>query len=814
MLSNIRQQCENLFRQSAAFAYRQKYWVVAVMLLLTAGLATQLGRLEIDTRDESFFHKNDPALIAYNDFKKQFGQDEFFLIALQPAQGLDTAFFNTLYRLHRELEESVPYIDKISSLVNGRIVRGDEDTLYVEELFPQPPQNKAETARIKELIDQYPLYENLLISPDRSTVSILIKAKALVVKGGQPEDVLAGFEQEEPEEHAERYLSNAESTEMTEAIEQVVATYQSPTLKVFFTGIPAVVTALQKGVKRDLFVILPFSVLLSIFFFALLYRRTSGVVYPLLIVLLSLVATFGFVGMLRIPATLPVSQILPAFLLVVGIADAVHILTIFYRNFSRCGDKQQAILDAMALAGLPVLMTSVTTACGLFSFLWADMAPVAQLGWVAPVGVFFALLYTVLLLPAFIALFPLKQGKKGQGLSENALSDRLFHGIARVTTRHPAAVTVLFSCFMLVSLYGIFNLRFYHNAATWFPEDSPARQAIELLDRVNGGCSTLEGVIDTGKENGLYDPDLLRRLDQAVTDISRLEVAGIRAGKVWAISDVLKETNRALHGNQDAAYTLPDSRELTAQELLLFEAGGSNDLQDFTDSRYRTARFSIIGPAEDSFLYVEYTDRVQQYLSRQFPDASVTLTGKVYLFAQLVSRAITTMAKSYSISLAVITLLMIAMVGGVRIGLLSMLANVAPILYVLGLMGMNDIPFDLSTMLIGSLVLGIVVDDTIHFFHHFQRAFEATANVELAIRETLLSTGKAMFITTMVLSSGFFMFTAGSLVTSVRFGIICGFAVLFALLADFFMVPALLMMVMVNRAENTSLLQYKEKSQA
>ena len=797
MLNNIRQQCEHLFRQTAAFAYRRKYPVVAVILLLTAGLAAQLGRLEIDTRDESFFYEDDPALIAYNDFKAQFGQDEFFIIALQPAQGLDTAFFNTLYRLHRELEQSVPYIDEINSLVNGRIVRGDEDTLSVEELFPQPLRNEAETARIRELIDRYPLYKNLLISPDRSTVSILIKAKALIVREEQPEDVLAGFEQEYqyPAEQVERYLSNAESREMTEAIEQVIDTYQSPTLKIFFTGIPAVVIALQKGVKRDLSVILPCSILLTIFFFALLYRRLSGVVYPLLIVLLSLIATFGFVGMLGIPATLPVSQILPAFLLVVGIADAVHILTIFYRNFSSSGDKERAVLDAMSLAGLPVLMTSVTTACGLLSFLWADMAPVAQLGWVAPVGVFFALLYTVLLLPAFIGIFPVRQRKKEKRGTGGSALDRLFCRIARITTKHPAAVTALFLFFLLVSLYGMFNLRFYHDAVTWFPKDAPVRQATELLKRVNGGGCTLEGLIDTGRDDALYDPDLLRRLDQAVSDVSRLEAAGIRAGKVWALSDVLKETNRALHGNQDAAYTLPESRELTAQELILFEGSGSDDLKSFTDNSFQKARFSMLEPAEDSFLYVKYTDRVQQYLSRQFPDASVTLTGKVYLFAQLVSRAITTMARSYSISLVVITLLMIAMIGKVRIGLLSMLANVAPILYVLGLMGMNDIPFDLSTMLIGSLVLGIVVDDTIHFFHHFQRAFDRIGQVEPAVRETLLSTGRAMFITSMVLSSGFFMFMAASLVTTARFGIICGCAVLFALLADFFMVPALLALV-------------------
>ncbi|MCI5210310.1 MAG: Fis family transcriptional regulator, partial [Candidatus Electrothrix sp. ATG2] len=296
----------------------------------------------------------------------------------------------------------------------------------------------------------------------------------------------------------------------------------------------------------------------------------------------------------------------------------------------------------------------------------------------------------------------------------------------------------------------------------------------------------------SGQENGLHDPDFLRRLDLAVAQIGELEVAGIRAGKVMALPDMLKEINRALHADQDDAYIVPETRALIAQELMLFEASGSDDLEDFTDSTFRTARLSILVPLDDAVLYAEYMDIVEEYLNEVFPDASVTMTGKMPLLVQVIKNSITTMTKSYTISLVVITLLMLVLVGRVRIGLMSMAANVIPILCVMGMMGMINIPLDLGTMIVGSLVLGIVVDDTIHFLHHFRRAFVETGNVETAVRDTLLSTGRAMFITSMVLSGGFFIFMVGSMVSSFRFGIICGCAVLFALVADFFLVPALL----------------------
>ena len=788
-MRKIYKQCESLFRQFTAFVYDRKYPALILMLLLTAGLAAQLSKITVDTRDESYFHATDPALIAYHDFKEQFGQDEFFIIALQPAQGLDKEFFSTLQQLHQELENTVPHLDEITSLVNARVVRGDADTLYVEELFEHPPQTDEDAARIRALIDRYPLYENFLVSPDRSMVSIIIRPQ--VARDGQPADVLEGFSQEETEgENDAEHLSNEESMESTKAVQKVIDKYRDPDLKIFFSGTPALIVALYTAIKRDITLLLPLTLLIIIFFLTLLYRRLSGVIYPLLIVVLSLFSTFGFMALLNIPVTM-ISQILPAFLAIVGVADTVHILTIFYRNFNRCGDKKQALVDAFGFAGLPVLMTTVTTACGLFSFVWADIAAVAQLGWTAPIGVLIAFVYTIILLPALIAIFPVRQSRGGI-VALDSRTDALFTRTAAITTGRPVAVIAVFGLIAIISLYGVSKLRFSHEGVSILPEDSPIRIDTERLDALLGGTTMLEVLIDSGRENGLHDPDFLRRLDLAVAQVGEFEVSGIRTGKVMALPDVLKETNRALHADQDEAYIVPETKSLIAQEFMLFEASGSNDLKYFTDSAYRTARFSILLPLDDAVLYTKYMEKTKEYLNELFPDASVTMTGRIPLLAQIVKNSITTMAKSYSISLVIITLLMIVLVGRVRIALMSMAANVTPILCVMGMMGMVDFPLDLSTMLVGSLILGIVVDDTIHLLHHFRRAFEKTGDVETAVRETLLSTGRAMFITSMVLCGGFFIFTVGSLANNVRFGIVSAFAIIVALVADFFLVPALL----------------------
>ncbi|MCP4625537.1 MAG: MMPL family transporter, partial [bacterium] len=467
---------------------------------------------------------------------------------------------------------------------------------------------------------------------------------------------------------------------------------------------------------------------------------------------------------------------------------------IFYRNYNSSGDKRQSIIDAVGFSGLPVLMTSITTACGLLSFAWADMATVAQLGYVAPVGVLFAFIYTIVLVPTFIAIFPMKKKSASTDLRTNP-TDTVFTWIARTTTRRPYVVTIISGIIVAIAFYSALSVRFSHNISTWFPETSDIRIATDVLDSVNGGSVMLEALVDSGKENGLHDPDFLHRMDQSIEAIGNMKVSGIQAGKTWALPDVLKETNRALNEDQNSAYAIPKNRQLIAQELILFESSGSDDLEDFTNSSYSIGRFSIMAPFSDAVLYADYTKKVQEYLTRQFPDASVVLTGKIQLFSQIVTNALSTMAKSYTFALLTITLLMIVMIGRVRIGLMSMAANVAPLICTLGLMGANKINLDLSTMLVGSLVLGIVVDDTIHFLHHFRRVYDATANVEQAVRETLITTGRAIFITSMVLCGGFFIYTVGSLANNVRFGLISGAAIIFALLANFFLVPSLLSLV-------------------
>ncbi|MCI5117654.1 MAG: hypothetical protein D3913_06765, partial [Candidatus Electrothrix sp. LOE1_4_5] len=269
------------------------------------------------------------------------------------------------------------------------------------------------------------------------------------------------------------------------------------------------------------------------------------------------------------------------------------------------------------------------------------------------------------------------------------------------------------------------------------------------------------------------------------------------AGKAWSITTILKEIHQALNENRAEFYRVPDDPDLIPQEFLLFENSGSDDLEDVTDSQFSKARFTIKVPFQDAVAYTDFIQTVNAHFQQTFPELKITTTGMTAIIFQTMARVIRSMAKSYIIALVVITVLMILLIGKLRTGLLSMVPNLFPIFLTLGIMGWFQVPLDLFTMLVGSISIGLAVDDTIHFMHNFRRYFEQSNDAKQAVMETLHSTGRAMLITTCVLSLGFFVFMFASMNNLVNFGWLTGFTILTALLADYFIAPALL--VLVNR---------------
>jgi predicted RND superfamily exporter protein len=800
---NIRNRIEKWFESYAHIICRHRIKTIIITLLMTAVFVSQIPKIQLDTSTEGFLHDDDPALLAYNSFRDQFGRDEVIIIAIEPPNIFTQSFLKELNALHDALEENVPYIDDITSLINARNTLGETDTLIVEDLLEHWPQNDADMAILKNRVLTNPIYENLLISKDGSFTTIIIKTHSHSM-AEQKTDVLEGFEEDEsPDSRTDSqftdkktYLTDEENSQVVSAVRSIVAQYESADFQIYIAGSPAVTDFLKRAMMYDMRKFLGLAIGMVGVLLLIMFRRISGIFLPLIIVLLSLLSTLGIMAFTG-TAIKPPTQILPSFLLAVGVGTSVHILAIFYHHYSLHGHKEDSIAHAIGHSGLAIVMTNVTTASGLLSFSTSEIAPIADLGIFAGIGVLLAFVYTIVLLPALLAILPLPVKKTKTDKNHNPIMDRFLTGVGNFSTRHPYLILGTCSILVVLAVWAALNIRFSHDILRWFPSKSEIRIATEKLDHNMRGTINLEVIIDTGKENGLYDPDTLNRIEKAEDLAETIAHDDVFVGKAWSLTTILKEINQALNENRPEFYAIPQNRNLVAQEFLLFENSGSDDLEDLVDSQFSVARFSIKGPFIDAYQYGEFLDTLERYFVDTFPEATITLTGMMPLLSQTISNAIKSMAKSYIIALVVITVLMMVLIGRFRIGLLSMIPNLAPIVLMLGIIGATPISMDLFTMMVASIAIGLAVDDTIHFMHNFRRYYEQSGDPEQAVHQTLQTTGRAMLVTTVVLASGFFIFVFASMNNLFNFGVLTAFTVLMALAADYFVAPAL--MVVVHR---------------
>lgn len=785
---------------------RHPWLVIGLMVAFTLILAGGAARLRLDMSTDRYLDANDPARVIYDDFRRQFANDDNIVVLIHADEIFSFRFLERLRAFQRDIESEVPLLDEAKGLINARVTRGSEQELIVEELFEQWPDDLDELAVLEQRARSNPVYRNALLSENaRYTAITLSFSPEVALSDG---DALGGFEEageraeggeglgnEKHEKSLPPVLMDAELDAVMGALLDVVDRHRADDFQIWLSGNPEITYALTQDGAREMPRLTGLTLLVITVFLGLLFRRMAGVALPLAVVFLPLLATLGVMGYAGLPLT-PSTQNLPSFLLAICVGDAVHILSIFYRRFDAGADKQEALSHALQHSGLAVVMTSLTTAGAMASFAFADLTPLAGLGIAAPTGVMLALVYSLVLLPALVAVLPIRRRASARvensGERKPDRFDRVLAGIGAFSSRRPWLVIAAWCTLAAASIYGAAQLEVTHRPFEWFPENHPTRLAAETFNREMHGLVPLEIIIDTGRENGLHDPELLRRIDRLAQVAKSLDVNDITVGHTFSLVDVLKETHRALNANDPAFYSVPDDRRLIAQELLLFENSGSDDLEEMVDTQFSKARLSLLVSYHDGFLYLDLVNAIHAAAAEIIGDlADVHTTGLVELWLRTFFAMLTSTFKSYGIALLVIAPLMILLIGQVRLGLLSLIPNMFPIAMGMALMSLLGIHFDMMTMMVGTIAIGVAVDDTIHFMHGFRRAYQRCGDSAAAVQETLLSTGRALVITSLVLSAGFFVQMTGGLVGMRNSGLITGFMILAALAADLILSPAI-----------------------
>lgn len=777
-------------------AARHPWPVIVPMLLMAFVLGSQLGRLEVETSTETLLHEDDPARVVYDAFRRQFGREEVILISIHPPEVFDPAFLAKLREFHTEIEERVPHLDEVSSLINARETLGRGDELIVRDLLEEWPETPEELASLKRRALSNPLYRNLLLSDDGRTVVVVVRTSAYSSLGRQV-DGWAAFDDPVADVDAgsskPKFITGRESGEVVQAVEAIAAAYRGRDFELHLAGAPVMSYGITEELKTNTALFTLLSIIAVTVLLFLLFRRMSAVLLSIAVVGLSIVSTFGAMAFAGEPIGLP-TQILPSFLLAVGVGATVHLLVIFYQAYDTGASREEAIVFAMGHSGLAIIMTSLTTAAGLFSFVTAELAPVAVLGVLGPAGILLGLVYCLVLLPALLSVTPIARREVREREIEAGWIQRFLLWMGDRCVRFPWTVVVCMSVILLAAIGGITRLKFNYDPLRWFPETNVMRRDMEWIDRELKGTVSLEIIVDTGRENGLHEPRILSGLDRLRENFEVYSGKdGLFVGKALSVADIAKEIHQALNENRPEYYVIPSDRRLVAQEMLLFESSGSDDLEDFVDSQFRKARMTFRLPYAPPLLFAGFIDDVMADFRREFGDeVEITATGFLTLMTHSLNAVAVSMIRSYVVALAIIVPLMFLLLGTLRGGTAAMVPTLAPIVLTLGLMGWIGMPLDLFTLMIGSIAIGLAVDNTIHFMHNFRRYYEQTQEVRGAVRQTLTTTGHALLVAAVSLSIAFFIYTFAQLQNLFRFGLLTGFTILTAFVAGITVSPALM----------------------
>jgi len=775
-------------------------WAILLVTIAVAGLgAVQLPKLSIATSLESMFARNDPVIADYQQFRSQFGRDEEIVLLISSPDIFNLEFLTTLKQFHDDLENSLPLLKEVSSLANAPYIESVANRVRVRGFLDNLPWKKGNAQQYRQRGLTYPGYRNVYFTRDAKHAIVVIKTQAVSALSADGKR-LRGYARgirgaaAHPPPEPQQSISQIENIAVIGIVEAVIKEYQAEDFNIAFSGTPVYQYHVEPMIRANMKKTCTAILIVSVLFMPFLFGRASGAVLPQATAVLGLVLALGAMALMSIRFSLT-SSMLPSTLLSIGLTAPIHFLVVYYKYQKRIG-KFRGIIATMNHSGFPIVMTSITTVAGLLSFSFSDIAPIADLVNFTIIGILAILVFTLVTLPAFLSILNVVPGaERGETAYEASLFNRALLATGRFGVNRPYLVISFFLVLALLAGAAISRLHFSHNQLHYFTEDSDFMRQVRLIEAKTGGFRALEVMIDTGRDRGIVDQDLLQALAQldrylrTATDSQGQPYVG----RTRSLVDLIKEVSCTTTDHGQGPCVIPEDGPALAERLDDISRSVPEVPRKYADADLHLGRLTAMMYWRDAADDVDFVDRVREYVANLF-DAGVNavVTGAVSINSGIINAMMSSLAVGYSLGFVLITVLMILAVGEVRLGLLAMIPNLLPIFIALGVMGYLDIPLNTYNLIGGSIAIGLAVDDTIHFFHNFRNYYLKSGDIDYAVRETLGSAGRALMTTTLILVASFWMRFFSDLKVVADYGMIMGIALLAAFLADVLLAPALL----------------------
>ena len=768
-----------MFDRIARFILQARWLLLALLVAASVALGLPASQIVFDFSPRSIFLTADDEVSFLKEHRAVFGEEDGIVMVLLEA---DDVFAPDVLQLIVDLSDDISEVEGIESVLSLATVprlSGSPPVIEVSPLLEEVPTTEDEGTELKEIVLANRIYVHRFVSPN---------ARASALLGMFEADLIEELERRPALDAIEQLLDDRNGTAGVELT---------------MIGVPVVNREYAILLQKDMTRTVGMSVLLIGIVLMFLFRNPISVALPLTAVGLSLLWTLGYMVLWGDKINI-INSIIPTLLLVIGVGDAVHFLTTYYQELGAGTAKEPAIRDMVRRIGAACLLTSITAAIGFASLMVARIDIIKGMGRVAAVGLMVSYFVILLLVPTVLSLTkPPKAGVHADPSS--GWIGRMLTWTGVIVTEHKAKVVLATAIICAASVLG--GMRVETNnflLEELFPQNRVS-QAMQRTEAVLTGVMPVEVSIRTDADGGVLEPDVLRGMVELQKNFGEDPFIGHSA----SVADLVLEIGRLTRGEA----TIPETRAEASQRLLYFEMGEDpaflDSMVDVTRSHARISATQRDWGTKNFFAWYDGTNEcdpratcgapILEVVDQAFgttdgvkPGLEVRITGSNLVAARALDRLVEDMVTSLLTAFFVISILMMVLLRSLRIGLLSMVPNVIPLLMTFGVMGWIGIPLRTSTALIFSVALGVAVNDTIHFVTRFKEELFLRGDRVEAVRATLLSTGRAIIFTSILMIFGFATMMTTRFVGIFQMGLLGAVTLMAALIGDLLLLPVCL----------------------
>lgn len=746
---------------------RKLMLVFSTITLIIAGFG--INKIGFNGDFRHMFGEENRDLLTLDAIEAEYLQADNVVFLIKPTNG--QVFNKDTLVLVQELTDSLwetPYSIRVDSLSNYQRSSSEDDTFTVQPLVEEANDlTQEDILSIQEYARQDAYLKKGLVS-EAETVTALVVTLAL------------------PTDPVKQMPAVAEMVAYLNTVkDDLQARY--PGMEVHFMGGPSLQAAMVDVVKDDLGSLMPITVIVSFFTLGFLLRSGTSVLGTLFIIITANVITMGAAGWLGYSLT-PTSMMAPIMVLILAMADSVHVLTQYIVAFREGRTKEEAMKVSLESNMVPILLTSITTAVGFLGMNFSESPAFHDFGNITAMGVMFAFLYTLTYLPGMVLAFPMEPTEKPLKLTP------FMEGWARLVIKFQKPI--MWGSAIIIPLICAFipQNELSDNIIEYFDESMPLSKAVSFSNEHLSGFQYILFSLDSKNPGGANEPAFLKKVD-AFSEWLRDQGD---VSHVFSYVDIMMNLNKAMHNDDDAFKTVPESRELASQYLLLYEMSlpAGNDLTRDVSADRSAVRVMISLNTVDNLRLTSLDKQAQQWWKDNASEFGYTGGGsRSLMFANIGQIIVMDMLVGSSVALVIITLIILFGVNSIKYGVISLIPNIFPAAVVYGAWGLLVGQVNQAAAMCFSISLGLVVDDTVHFLTKYIKARKYGKTSEEAVYYAFSTAGAALLVTSIAIIAGQLVMLSSSFVPNQTTAIMLSSILGIALILDFSLLPPVLMMI-------------------